>query len=265
MEIVKDLEALSTPAKPLEFLTDKGIEKEEGEGIIKQLKDYLDTDRTVVTVAAPQLGIDKRIFCMRFQDTIKTFINPVITKKAKYNIQPETFASMPGKEILISRPEEITVVYYTDEFKYEENKLLGIAARVFDQSCQLLDGITPDILGVVSDIEEDGSLWDASDEEMTKLKELYCNIIAARNTARNTKLQEAIKEDPELAKQFKQLQFTEKVINGDAAIVGKNVSAKGQATAAMSIKKAEQANNAYNRAQMTKMANKSRKHKGKRK
>jgi hypothetical protein len=29
---------------------------------------------------------------------------------------------MPGKEILITRPEELTVVYYTEDFKYEENK-----------------------------------------------------------------------------------------------------------------------------------------------
>ena len=39
---------------------------------------------------------------------------------------------MPGKEI-IARPEEITVVYYTDDFKYEENKLVGPAAAIFDQ------------------------------------------------------------------------------------------------------------------------------------
>ena len=173
MELITDLEKLQEAAEPLEFLTEKGVEKEEGNKIISDLKAYLDNTRTEVAIAAPQLGINKRIFCMRFQDTIKTFINPVITKKAKWNIQPESFSSMPGKEILISRPEEITVVYYTDEYKYEENKLLGIAARVFDQSCQLLDGVTPDILGVVSDIEEDGSLWDLDDEEMKQIKDIW--------------------------------------------------------------------------------------------
>ena len=224
MELITDLEKLQEAAEPLEFLTEKGVEKEEGNKIISDLKAYLDNTRTEVAIAAPQLGINKRIFCMRFQDTIKTFINPVITKKAKWNIQPESFSSMPGKEILISRPEEITVVYYTDEYKYEENKLLGIAARVFDQSCQLLDGVTPDILGVVSDIEEDGSLWDLDDEEMKQIKDMYSQIIAARGQS----LAARIKEDPELAKKYNEFLFAEKVMSGEAAVVGRSASRKGQ-------------------------------------
>lgn len=261
MEIITDLEKLQVAAEPLEFLTDKGIEKDEGLEIISKLKAFLEENKTVVNIAAPQIGINKRIFCMRFQDTIKTFINPIITKKAKYVIQPETFSSMPGKEILITRPEEITVVYYTDEFKYEENKLLGIAARVFEQSCQLLDGVTPDHLGLVSNIEEDGTLWDLTEEEMTQVKEIYKQYI-------ETKLkgtEQFLKDNPDLEKQYKELQFTEKVINGDAAIVGKGRSQKAQGAAALSLKKAEQANNAYQNAQRIKVANKARKYKGKRK
>ena len=261
MEIITNLETLQVAAEPLEFLTDKGIEKEEGLEIISKLKTFLEENKTAVNIAAPQIGINKRVFCMRFQDTIKTFINPIITKKAKYIIQPETFTSMPGKEILITRPEEITVVYYTDEFKYEENKLLGIAARVFEQSCQLLDGVTPDHLGLVSDIEEDGSLWDLTDEEMSQVKEIYKKYIEAK--LEGTK--KFLKDNPELEKEYKQLQFAEKVINGDAAIVGKGMSQKAQAGAALSLKKADQANKAYNRAQTIRIANKSRRYKGKRK
>jgi len=262
MEIITDLEKLQVAAEPLEFLTEKGIEKEEGNEIISKLKAFLDNTKTEVAIAAPQLGINKRIFCIRFQDTIKTFINPVITKKSNYIIQPETCSSLPGKEILISRPQEITVVYYTDEYKYEENKLLGIAARVFDQNCQLLDGVTPDILGVVSDIEEDGSLWDATEEEMAQLKEIYSKIISTRLDSIKAK----VKADPELEKQYNALRFTEKVINGDAAIVGKSPNSKnGQAVAALSLKKNQQMNNAYSNAQRIKVANKGRKYKGKRK
>ena len=261
MSIITTLEKLQKPAEPLQFLTDKGIEKEEGEAIIKQLKDILEADKTLVALAAPQIGIDKRIFCMRFKDTIKTFINPIVTKKSQYVIQPEVFSSMPGKEILITRPEDITVVYYTDEFKYEENKLLGIAARLFDQSCQLLDGITPDVLGLVSDIEEDGTLWDLNDEEMKKIIEIYKQYIDAKTKA----LEAEIKTDPELESKYKELQFTEKVITGHANIIGRSVSPKAQAAAAMSIKRAEQQIKATNKAQLARVINKSRKYKGKRK
>jgi len=261
MDIITDLEKLQVAAEPLEFLTEKGVEKEEGEAIIKQLKEVLDTNKTIVAIAAPQIGINKRIFCMRFNDQIKTFINPVVTKKLNYVIQPETFSSMPGKEILITRPEEITVVYYTDEFKYEENKLLGIAARVFDQHVQLLDGITPDALGLVSDIEEDGTLWDLTEDEMKEVTEIYKKYINAKTKA----LEAEIKGNPELEKKYRELQFTEKVITGHANIVGKDMSKAAQAAAAMSLKKADQANKAANRIQVARVANKSRKYKGKRK
>ena len=253
-KIITDLTKLSSASEPVEFLTNTGIIREEGDEIVKTLKEWLGKTKTEVAIAAPQLGINKRVFCMKFQDTVKTFINPIITKKANYVIQPESFSSMPGKEILISRPEEITVVYYTDEYKYEENKLLGIAARVFDQNCQLLDGITPDILGVVSDIEEDGSLWDLDDEEMKQLVELYKQIVEARTNA----MQAKVKEDPEIEKKYTELKFTEKVINGDAAYVG-GPSQRTQQARALLKKKNSDAMKQYNRRNTIGFVNRKRK------
>jgi peptide deformylase len=258
-KIITDLSILAEPSEPLKFLTEKGIEKEEGEKIIAKIKSAMEEDKTILTLTAPQIGIKHKIFCIRFNDTIKTFINPIVTKKDKFVVRPETCVSLPGKEILITRPEEITVVYYTDEFKYEENKLLGAAARLFDQSCHLLDGVTPDELGLVSDVATDGSLADCSEEEIKELVDFYKNkYIPAKAKALN----EAVKADPELEKKYKELQFTEKVITGNASIVGKSISAKGQAAAALSIKKADQVNRQINRAQLMKVANKSRKYKG---
>lgn len=215
VEIIKDIEALKEPAKPLEFLTEQGTEKEEGLEIIGKLKEAMEADSTVLALSAPQIGINARIFCIRFADQLKTFINPIVTKKGKYEIKPETFVSMPGKEILITRPEELTVVYYTEEFKYEENKLLGAAARIFDQHCQLLDGVTPAELGLVSDVETDGSLADLSDEEIAQVTEIYKQFIKAKSAA----LQTEIEKDPDLEKAFKQLKFTEKVITGEALVI----------------------------------------------
>lgn len=215
VEIIKDIQALTNPASPLQFLTEQGTEKEEGLEIIGKIKEVMEADSTVLALAAPQIGIDSRIFCIRFNDQIKTFINPIVTKKGKYEIKPETFVSMPGKEILTTRPEEMTVVYYTDEFKYEENKLLGSAARLFDQHCQLLDGVTPAELGLVSDVETDGSLADLSEEEIAQVIDIYKQFIKAKASA----LQTEIQQDPELEKAYKQLKFTEKVITGEALVI----------------------------------------------
>lgn len=213
--IIKDLDRLRLPAEPLKFVTDKGIEKEEGTSIINELKAVLEKHTEIIALSAPQIGINKRIFCIRFNDTIKTFINPIITKKSGSTIMPETFASMPSKEILIARPTEITTVYYTDEFKYEDNKLLGWAARIFDQQVQLLDGIVPDMLGLVSDITEDGSLSDLSDDDFAELKEFYAKYVQTKLAS----IEASIKNDEVLAKQYNSLRASEGVVNGRVQVV----------------------------------------------
>ncbi len=257
-EIITDIEKLAKAAAPLQFITPQGVETEEGEGIIKALKDTMEADKTLLALAAPQIGIDSRIFCVRFNDTIKTFINPIVTKKANYVIKPETFVSMPGKEILITRPEEVTVVYYTDDFKYEENKLLGIAARLFDQHCQLLDGILPSELGLVSDVAEDGSLADLTEEEATQIMEIYKQYISVKTET----LKKGIKDNPELEAQYKSLSFAEKVINGSAAVVvgdGKEQEKQFKKARREMVASAKKADGEYRRQKLNQFLKKKRK------
>jgi peptide deformylase len=214
-------------SEPLEFITNGETNKEaeaEGKKIIDELKEILNSDESLIALAAPQIGINKRIFCIKFNDIIKTFINPIIKKKAGNVIAPETCASMPGKEILISRPEEVSVIYYTEEFKYEDNKLLGAAARLFDQQYQLLDGVLPSELGLVSDVEQDGSLADLSEEEIAQVTEIYKQFIQAKMKA----LTEEIKQDADLEKSYKMLKFTEDVVNGRATITESEAEAKAR-------------------------------------
>ena len=212
-QIIIDLEKLQQPAEPLTFLTENGAETEEGSGIIYKLKEVMEADSSLIALSAPQIGINKRIFCLRFNDQIKTFINPIITKKKGLNIIVETCASMPGKEIVIGRPEEITVVYYNEDFKYEDNKLLGVAASLFDQQAQILDGIMPSELGLISDIEADGKIEDSDMEGIIKF---YKDTFLPTKLAT---LKNVIEADEEAANDFRQLTFTEGVINGRIAVV----------------------------------------------
>lgn len=213
--LITDIAKITGPSEPFTFLKDTGIpqeKKDEAAEIINNLKKVIETKK-LTALSAPQIGINKRIFCIKFDDQIKTFINPIVTKKSRVVILPETFASMPGKEILIARPEEVTVIYYTEEFKYEDNKLMGAAAQLFDQQCQVLDGIMPAELGMVSDVEQDGSLSDLSDEERIELVEYYKKEFIP------TKLK-AVKDTitEEESSEYKKLKFTEDVINGRAQI-----------------------------------------------
>ena len=53
-ELIKDLKILEEPAEPLEFLTEKGIDRTEGDEIIKQLKEILEANTAMTAIAAPE-------------------------------------------------------------------------------------------------------------------------------------------------------------------------------------------------------------------
>lgn len=223
--IITDMEQLARPAEPLEFLTGSGPKTEEGLEIINKIKAVMETDKDILALSAPQIGINKRIFCLRFNDQIKTFINPIITKKNGLNIVIETCKSLPGKEIVIGRPEELTVVYYNEDFKYEDNKLIGVAASIFDQQAQILDGVLPSELGLVSDIEKDGKIEDSDlDEIITFYKDTFLPSKLANMKA-------AIEADETAKKTYNQLKFTEGVVNGRIAIIESEEDAKKRTNA----------------------------------
>ena len=211
--IIYDIDMLTVPSEPLTFLTEQGAKTEEGEEIVSKIKEVMEANPELLALSAPQIGIKKRIFCLRFNDQIKTFINPIITKKKGLNIVIETCASLPGKEIVIGRPEETTVVYYNDEFKYEDNKLIGVAASMFDQQAQILDGVLPNELGLVSDIKEDGKI---DDSDLAEIIPFYKDTFLP---SRLEGLKQAIESDEESSKAFTQLKFTEGVINGRITVV----------------------------------------------
>lgn len=230
--IIIDLEKLAQPAEPLTFLTEEGTKTEEGSEIVAKIKEVMEANPDLLALTAPQIGINKRIFCLRFNDQIKTFINPIITKKKGLNIIIETCASMPGKEIVIGRPEEVTVVYYNEDFKYEDNKLLGAAASLFDQQAQMLDGVLPTELGLVSDIEEDGKIEEA---DLVEIIPFYKDTFLPSKLAC---LNKAIESDEEVAKDFKHLKFTEDVINGRITVVENEAETAKRAKAKKAANKA---------------------------
>lgn len=214
-EIIKDLELLREASEPLKFIDAEGNHEEEVKEVINELQEVFDSDTNLVALAAPQIGIKKRVFGIRFDKEIKYFINPIITKKFGQIVAPEYFSSMPGKEILLGRPKEITVVYYTKELKYEDNKLFGAAARVFDQMAQLLDGVVPSDLGLVSDIETAGSFFDLTEEEMDQARDIWKQFVEKKLAA----LEAEINSDEDTKKVYENLRFSESVINGRTTVV----------------------------------------------
>lgn len=212
--IITNLEKLREPSEPLKFIDKDGQHIEEGKEILAQLINVFEQNPSVIALAAPQIGINKRIFGIRFNETIKFFINPIVTKKSGLVIAPEIFLSAPGKEYLIGRPKEVTVIYTNQDFAYEDNKLLDGAARIFDQMIQLLDGVLPNDLGLESDIELDGSLANASEEELAE----YCEIWKQYVKIKLSKLEEEINSNEISKNVYQELRLSEMVINGKVAV-----------------------------------------------
>lgn len=147
--VIYDKNQLLEACSPFEFINDKGKDEtvvEELTKTVSSLKEVLNDNSNLLAISAPQIGIKRRVFCIRFADDIKTFINPIIKSRSEDKfINHESFVD-GNSHVYICRPKEIEITYLTDSFKVEDNKLLDQAAAIFVQQYNLLDGIVPGVI-----------------------------------------------------------------------------------------------------------------------
>ena len=98
-----------------------------------------------IGLSANQIGIGERVFIMMLnietEETITCF-NPRIVKRYEDNIWfEEGCLSFPDEIINIQRPNRIVVKYEDEDKKDHKIKLDGLAARVFLQEYDHLQGI----------------------------------------------------------------------------------------------------------------------------
>lgn len=95
-----------------EFLRKKSREVTEiDHRIITLLDDMKETlyDANGVGLAAPQVGVLRRIVLIDVGDGLTEFINPVICYKKGEQINAEGCLSVPGRSGTVARPEKVTV------------------------------------------------------------------------------------------------------------------------------------------------------------
>lgn len=99
--------------------------------ICQHLNDTLMTT-TGIGLAAPQIGIDQKIFLIDVQGFKEFCINPKILNftQKEYKIK-EGCLSLPGKQFYVSRPSIIEVEYYDESFILKR-QILGSDRSVFD-------------------------------------------------------------------------------------------------------------------------------------
>ena len=125
---------LTKKCRPVEEMTPK---------IKTLINDMLDTmyDAYGVGLAAPQVGILKRIVVIDVGDRPWVLINPEITETSGEQTGDEGCLSLPGKAGTVTRPNVVTVKAYDENMEPFTLTGEGLLARAICHECDHLDGI----------------------------------------------------------------------------------------------------------------------------
>lgn len=107
------------------------------------IDDMFDTmyEENGVGLAAPQVGVLKRIVVIDIGDEPMVFINPVILETSGEQTGDEGCLSLPGKSGVVTRPDYVKVKALNEEMEEFELEATGLLARAVCHECDHLDGI----------------------------------------------------------------------------------------------------------------------------
>ena len=108
--------------------------------LLDDMKETLHVEQGV-GLAAPQVGVLRRIAIVEYDEHYYEIINPRILKSSGEAIEDEGCLSVPGVRGQVKRPENITVEYLDRKGKKCVEEISGIAARVFCHEIDHLDGV----------------------------------------------------------------------------------------------------------------------------
>ena len=106
-------------------------------------KDMLDTmqKNDGIGLAAPQVGIPKRIIVLGISGNREVFINPIITRTQAIQSREEGCLSFPGKLLQVVRPGKIFFNYIDLNGQARKGKAKGLRAVCIQHEIDHLDGI----------------------------------------------------------------------------------------------------------------------------
>lgn len=93
-----------------------------------------------IGLAAPQVGVAKRIIVVDAGEGFFTMINPEITKKNGVSLFEEGCLSLPGKLVRVERPEKISALFTDENNNRNEKSFSGMTAKVIQHEIDHLDG-----------------------------------------------------------------------------------------------------------------------------
>lgn len=139
LQLVKETdETLRQVASKWDFTVDG----DPNELIKKMIKVMMENNG--IGLAAPQVGISKRIFVMGNQDKIFACINPEVIEASGNDMDLEGCLSFPDLWLRVRRADKINVKYYNTLGNEVNTEMTGLMARVFQHERDHLDGICYD-------------------------------------------------------------------------------------------------------------------------
>ena len=124
-------------AKPADFRY-----PEQNRLLVQQMCDFM-LQENGIGLAAPQIGITRRVFVMETQGWQRACFNPEITGYSENLVDfDEGCLSFPGEHCIIKRPDWVDVRYQDWEGKWHSERFSGILARCFQHELDHLDGVT---------------------------------------------------------------------------------------------------------------------------
>lgn len=215
------MKALNINAQPKEVLTDEALITEWSD-VIHPKKDGGELQKIILELkatmkkngfeylTAPQIGYNKRVFCIKFGNDYRTFVNPMIENNTGISFQKETCNSLPGRKFIRPRFSNLLAHYQTPLGKIESTKLVGRAAVVFAHCVDHLDGM------LVSDIglEIDDDFDKLTEDEAAEIIRLYAESLDIKQK----QLTEEIESDADTKQILDAAKFIQGVQSGEVQL-----------------------------------------------
>lgn len=117
--------------------------KEVNERILTLIDDMLDTmyEANGVGLAAPQVGVLKRVVVIDVGEGPIVMINPVILETSGEQTGDEGCLSLPGKSGVVTRPDYVKAKAFDEEMQEYEIEGTGLLARAICHECDHLNGV----------------------------------------------------------------------------------------------------------------------------
>lgn len=206
LAISRDLGKLSQRSEEVNILK----EYRHVANVISELKETIKANKDLVALSASQIGYFDRIFCINFNNDIRAFVNPVITKTEGLKFVREKSPSIPDKEYIVPRSETVYAVYQQPNGTPESNKFEGPVAEIFQHQVDMLDGVFISDFGL--EVLPEFDL--ATEEDKKSLIKEYIKFLRRKEK----KLNKEIDNDLDLKKIVDGAKFINAVAKGEVEL-----------------------------------------------